>query len=528
MVGRRVPPKEEKSSILKRLARYVRISGKIGGFWIGLIALIITMSAGIGIGLSFRYTLTPFGVGLFVRFIWQIYRAERNNRRWMRMVRLSFILAAKEFQEKNRQSPKIDNPRKLLSYCEYDEWRTKLWTQFPWVKSNWRRIVMLAVQHAANGRPLPTIGIEMPIHGLAIEEVRNAVDALQKQTYRERIGSIVLGVNDSNNHQLRRAVRQLYYELNDPVFVHKDLPRDHKRGAMAEGYRIHIEQRTDLSLNVDGDTVLDTDALAIGVLCMLLDSRVRGITSNVRLRNRDKNLLTILTAQRYNYANFLERAAQSWKYAVTCLSGPFMLLFTNDIAEILLDPARWEEQRFLKELVGPGDDRQLTIQLNFDKKGTVFIPDIIVWTDCPETILIWERQQLRWIRSGMRSFFSTNFNPKYYDNVPAWSIFDQFYLALFTFLLAGVVITILYRVAVVWITFGAVAAWDVAWPYMLIVLIANLIRTSYGIIRNKDWRYVLSFFYLLVHIRYLMWLKIKAVFSLTNSNWLSRGSTLSI
>lgn len=366
----------------------------------------------------------------------------------------------------------------------------------------------------------PGVGIEMPAHGLTLEETMDSVESMVEQTYPVR--NVYIMYNDLARPQLATQIAERLQWLGNYRVHLRVMEVNGKRPAMAAGFReILNDPAAEFVVNIDGDTTLDPDAIAHGIRIMQQFPNVAGITSNVKLRNRFTNWLTQITAQRYDYANRLERGAQSFFYQVSCMSGPYMMLRASVLREVLAQPEDWEELYFFGEKVGPGDDRQMTSNLIKRGCGVVYVPDIVVWTDCPEDVPKWRLQQLRWARSGLREFVIANMQGWMW-RLNWWSILDMFYLALFPFFLATVVLRIVGITAYVAVTQSVVAAIGVIAPYILVTLIVNAIRTLYGMYVNKDLSYWRSFFYLWIHIKELMWIKIKAIMTLTNSSWLTR------
>lgn len=501
---------------------------KFAAFAAGTSMMLLSILIGAAIGSSWR-AVTPFGLFLFGRLHLQLWFAHLNNRYWRRVIRGRYL------KEANKLDRRV--PTRRITGKHYLKWREELWDRHPRAEDNWNAIVKAALENAARERAerldrpytgLPKVGIEIPIHGLTETEVAASVQAILTQNY-PNIGPIVLAFNDPANAPLRQGLLRLMRELEqlDDRIILLDLPFGRKRGAMAEGYRIHIREGCDLSFNFDGDTTPDPDAVSNTVLAMLVQPKASGVTSNVMLRNENTNSLTKATAQRYFQANNWERAAQSWFFAVTCMSGPCMAIWTSAIEEMLEHPDWWEHQTFAGEEVGPGDDRQATTVLNELGLGTVYVPDVVVWTDCPENIEDWLKQQLRWIRSALRTFFIT-MNRRWYSHVSLWSVMDHWYLAIGSFLLVFVVLSVLGWATYDSIMFGPEVAIRRLLTYIVIVTAANSLKTVYAMIAARSLKYWRTFTYLYYQVRYLTWLRFVGIVTMGNQKWLTRDQKGSV
>lgn len=513
-------------------------------FGVGIPFLILSVFTGLVIPLALsvgpKY-VTPWGLLLVATFFLQQLFAWLNNDRWTKRNRLYIRDLAASFVEEADKRLRVENFRRFS--LDYDQWRKGLWEIAPELESYWTTIQTTM----KGGKPRPLVGADVPVYGLDFEkEVKPTIESILKQS--SPVDLIVIAFNepffpDNPKRADERATRLAEIDaylvsLNDPRLKLLDLPAG-KRGAMAAAWRLITEtlgtrvQQADGSwildvsnvrlLNVDGDTILDVDAVAAGLRAMDVDDRVRAITSNVRVLNFDINFLTESTKIRYRFANDIERGAQSLFYGVTCMSGPYMLLYAEDVLDVLKYPEEWEEQIFLETKVGPGDDRRMTQMLRKRGKGVIYHRDVITDTECPVEIPRWKKQQLRWTRSALRGFFSEFLKGWFYQKFHWWPILDEFRLAIFGFLLAGVIIRIVVSAVHASVTQGILSGWNYIWPYLAVVGAMNLLRTTAAMINSRDFGAWRSFFYLYYLLRYLLVMKLIAVFSLDDNNWLSRG-----
>lgn len=466
-----------------------------------LIVFLVVLSLILGISFDVKgIFFTAYGLVVIPRTILQLYFSIRNNFRNERLSR-QFITAL--LREKGYRLPRMGK------FMRYPGWRSSLFKLNPGLQAQWNSLVQQSM-------PRPrTIGVEVPVYGLTAQELEDTVLSIFNQSI--HIDLVVIGLNQPNNRDLRVAAYRLQAKINDPRLQVVEMPRPGKRGAMDKGFDLIEKGAYEVTVNVDGDTVLDRDAIYTGL--MLIDSEVgiEAVTSNVNVRNRHTSWLAELTFQRYRYANEQERAAQSWFKGVTCMSGPLMIMLTKNVSEIRPE---WVEEKFMGVPIGPGDDRSLTMHHLRRGKGVAYSPASVVWTDCPTTIPKWKPQQLRWSRSGKREFVR---GWSWLDQMPFWSICDQLYLMVFPFILGSILGAIAAEFFKNAFVYSPEVAIEHARDYVLAIIIINLINVTIAVIRNRDLRFFFSLVQLYMHVRYLVRIHVHALFTLPESAWLTRG-----
>ena len=499
--------------------------------FIGLFFLLLTIGTAFAIPVE-RVWITPWGVILAMRFVGQQYRSRQNNIYWKRFIRYPILYALHPYVSGGDRQWRLPGFRKTDG--DFDHWRAELWAEYPEAEANWQKIILSLLP-----RFRPKVGVCVPIYRLNFEtEVKPTLDSLRHQTY--PLDLIVVAFNEpadpAEERELRlREIHEYIESIGDDRFIVLDLLPG-KREAMAAAFREIIARlgtpivthdgtnemdlRNVMIVNADGDTVFDIDTIAVGIHALLEDRQAQALTSNVQVINAEENRLTFQTFMRYIFANNRERAAQH--YRVTCMSGPCMIMYGRNIQEILNHPDEWEHQMFGGEKVGPGDDRQLTQAHLVRGLGVVYNPEVLTETECPVDIPRWKLQQLRWNRSALRGFLTKVIDGRFYTHYGAWSIFDEFYLATFGFILIGIVARLMIETMIVGVQKGLLEAVLFVLPFLGIVLLMNLVRTIAEILNNHDLRFWKSSFYLYYLVRYLIPIKLKAVVTLTNNKWLGR------
>lgn len=171
-----------------------------------------------------------------------------------------------------------------------------------------------------------------------------------------------------------------------------------KRHGLAAGFREAPE--ADAYLCVDSDTVLDEHAVA-ELAEPFSKRRVQCVTGLVLAHNRSVNLLTRLIDMRYVNAFLGERVAYSRLGSVLCACGS-LAMYRGWVVRKHLDD--FLDQRFLGLPATFGDDRRLTYYC-LTEGLSLIQPSSVGYTDVPERLNHYIRQQVRWGKSFIREGF---------------------------------------------------------------------------------------------------------------------------
>ena len=408
------------------------------------------------------------------------------------------------------------------------------------------------------------IDANVPVYRVGIDELIDTLQSLKDQLFPFQRIWIVL--NDPDNDALRTVIRgwieaqaaevlasfetgrmklaQRDFLLGRWRFV--DLKRADKRSAMAaawlstfgvqenevEGFLQDMfdnpekplalkAETADISLNVDSDTVAHPFASFVTYLSFVLFG-LSGLTSNVRIKNISERpdskkprseafwswILSWLTFFRYDYANNVERAAQSWFWCVACMSGPWMGLLTSTVPDWL---GRFTNYTLRGVRIKPGDDRKVTYELNRRQLRVAYNPWVVTWTDAPDNWPRYRIQQDRWTMSMYANFFTSVSEGQIWQ-LHIWTLMDQMYAAGFTFLVMFACGRLVVQSIITGSNVGLAAVGQLLLPYIVILVCINLLRGIYSVWDNRDWRGMLSSVYILVVVKELIPIKINRLF----------------
>ncbi|MFJ5151392.1 glycosyltransferase [Streptomyces sp. NPDC088353] len=244
-----------------------------------------------------------------------------------------------------------------------------------------------------------TVAAVITVYNEAPDMLTRCLRSLLAQTRRPQ--SVTVIDDCSTTHDAATVIRQLRREFEyagvDLQFIRFPENRG-KRHGLAEGFLQHPD--ADLYLCVDSDTVLDQHAVA--ELCApFARRRVNCVTGLVLANNRAVNLLTRLIDMRYVNAFLGERVAYGRLGSVLCACGSLVVYRGRVIRRHLDD---FLNQQFLGQPATFGDDRRLTYYCLTEGQSLIQ-PAAVAYTDVPQTLFHYSRQQVRWGKSFIREGF---------------------------------------------------------------------------------------------------------------------------
>ncbi|MGF6969332.1 N-acetylglucosaminyltransferase [Paraburkholderia sp. WC7.3g] len=350
---------------------------------------------------------------------------------------------------------------------------------------------------------LPDVDVIVPCFN---EQPRTLSACLKSIANQDYAGKLRVYVVDDGSANLD-AVRSVYdAHARDPRFNFITLPQNMgKRKAQIAAIR---SSSGELVLNVDSDTTLAPDVVKKLVLTMR-DATIGAAMGQLTASNRSDTWLTRLIDMEYWLACNEERAAQARFGAVMCCCGP-CAMYRRSALLLLLD--QYETQLFRGKPSDFGEDRHLTILMLTAGYRTEYVPDAIAATVVPDRLGAYLRQQLRWARSTYRD---TLLSLRLLPCLDRYLTLDVIGLNLGSLFLA---LSLLGGLAQLALT--ATVPW---WTALIIASLA-MIRCSVASVRARQIRFLGFTLHTPINLFLLLPLKVYALCTLSNSDWLSRGS----
>lgn len=260
------------------------------------------------------------------------------------------------------------------------------------------------------------------------------IDAIFQSTYKN---IEVVAVNDGSKDGSKEILDGLAAKYPQLRVIHRK--NEGKRRAVATGFS---ESKGKYVVLIDSDSVVDKNAITEFMKAFSRDARIGGTVGYAKVWNANKNTLTKCQDAWYDYAFNIHKTCESAFGNVMCCSGCLAGYRREAIADFI---PHWVEAK-----IHNSDDRDLTtytIATTWAKKGlapsskksmgqrlensmanfddsedraltahtieewkTVYVATAIAYTDVPENVKGYLKQQKRWKKGYVRSnFFVSSF-----------------------------------------------------------------------------------------------------------------------
>ena len=229
----------------------------------------------------------------------------------------------------------------------------------------------------------PPVSILVPCHneGSNVREVFAALDAVDYPDFE------MIAINDGSRDDTGTILDELAGQYERLRIVHLATNRG-KALALNAGA---IAARHEILVGIDGDALLDRDAVTWLVRRFLSDGTLGALTGNPRLRNRS-SLLAKLQVGEYSAIVGLIKRAQTLFGCVFTVSGVVCAFRKRALHE-----AGWWSPATLT------DDVDMTWRIQIAGWTVAYEPKALCWILMPETLRGLWRQRLRWSEGGTQT-----------------------------------------------------------------------------------------------------------------------------
>ena len=350
---------------------------------------------------------------------------------------------------------------------------------------------------------LPEVDVVITSYNEDPEYLRSCLESLARQDYPGVTRIYVVDDCSAN----RAELLPVYSEFGRRAGWSMLLPERNRGKRLAQDAAFgHC--RGELVVTVDSDTVVDPDGIS-EIVRAFEDDRVGAVTGDVGVTNYRANLLTRLIEMRYWVAFNQERAAQGHFRSVLCCSGP-LAGYRRSVLERVW--SRYVNQTFRGVDCTYGDDRHLTNLVLAEGFDTIFLPFAHAITNAPEDIPSYLRQQLRWNKSFYRELLWTL--PFLLRRSP-YMVFEVLVQTALPLLLTFALTTSFL--------YALVEAPGRLLRYAIVIAVMAVLRCGYAIYRTRRLSFLLFVCYGFLHLALLVPLRIKALLTLTDNSWGTRG-----
>lgn len=363
--------------------------------------------------------------------------------------------------------------------------------------------------------------------------VRFVIEAIYQSTYQNLE---VIAVNDGSKDGTKEILDELAKKYPSLKVIHKK--NEGKRKAVAAGFYSSTGRYIAL---IDSDSIVDNRAITEIMKTFNANPQIGAIVGNAKIWNIEKSFLAKCQDAWYDFAFNVHKTTESVFGNVLCCSGclagyrretieNFIPYWSNsnfhlsDDRELttyaIASPWARKELSSLSQIAmmsaskyDDSEDRLLTAQSLVNWKA-VYVPSAIVYTDAPEKLKGFFKQQIRWKRGTVRTnFFVTSF---FWKKNPIMSFL--FYVEFMTtFTLPVIILTVLIYEPLILKNF---------WLPMFFAVghvLTGVIRAlDYKFRDRKTKTWLHHFPMVMMEAFVLPWLAIPALWGLKRNEWLTR------
>ena len=348
----------------------------------------------------------------------------------------------------------------------------------------------------------PTVSVIVPSFNENPDLLDKCLNSILEQKYEHKIQTYVVD-DGSKNIDLLQPVYDKYAAKGMHIIINEE--NIGKRESQKKAFDLITSE---VIVTIDSDTLIQAPHGITHIVKQFKNSEVGAVTGDVKVINKDVNLLTKLISYRYWTAFHQERAAQSLFDVLMCCSGPFSAYRKSVIDKIKDD---YVTQYFLGEKCTYGDDRHLTNlvleeghKVRFDSRAHAF-------TNVPENLGQYIKQQTRWNKSFYREMLWT---VKFAHKHHAYMYYDLILQFILPFLLVIALIAMAYQAFTVDITH--------LYKYIYILIAIAVLRAMYGIYRTNNIGFLLFIVYGFIHVFLLIPVRFYALSTLRSTKWGTR------
>lgn len=346
----------------------------------------------------------------------------------------------------------------------------------------------------------PSVSIVIPCFNEETEILKKCIISACKNKYPNKE---VIVINDGSTDKTTwETIIKLKKTYNFEALTYEK--NRGKRHAMALGFR---SAKNEVIITMDSDSVITSDNAIFELVKPLINKQIGVVSGCILVHNTNKSLMTKMQEARYWIAFFIEKSSQNLYNGVTCASGPFSAYRTSYLKEYINE---WENQTFLGIECTYGDDRGLTTLMQRNGYGVMFSRDAILYTDVPETLSKFIKQQVRWKKSFIRENWYLS---KFIMNKNKFMIFE-FFLFWIVFICGFIAKSL--------IIFMIIAGKISLIKLCLMLLFVTFIHNIYTFIKNPGTKGYYGVLYGLFNEFIFSWLFFYSFLTLKNSKWGTR------
>lgn len=252
----------------------------------------------------------------------------------------------------------------------------------------------------------PLVSILIPCYNEGAN-VRETIEAALSQRYKN---IEVIAINDGSKDDSAEVLNQLVGE-NDKLRVIHLASNQGKAVALQTGA---AASKSDLLVCIDGDALLDRDAVAYLVAPLLDNPRVAAVTGNPRIRTRSTLIGRVQVGEFSSIIGLIKRTQRVYGMIFT-ISGVVAAFRRRALADV----GYWSPDMITEDI-------DITWKLQLNHWSVFFEPRALCWVLMPETLRGLWKQRLRWAQGGAEVFLKNLYNLWSWRYRRIWPLFFEY------------------------------------------------------------------------------------------------------
>lgn len=377
------------------------------------------------------------------------------------------------------------------------------------------------------------VSVIIPVYN-QVSMIRSVINAISLSSYKNLE---IIAVNDGSTDGTKKILDELASKYSNLKVIHNK--NQGKRKAVGTGF---ASSKGKYLIFIDSDSIIDPKAIEELLKSFNSDKKIGAVVANAKPWNNKKNLLTKLQDIWYDVQFNIHKSCESKFGTVICCSGCMCGYRREAISEFI--------PQWIQANVVIGDDRELTsfviakpwsklellsafaqkrldYSCNFDDAEdriltaqsliewkTVYVSSAVVYTDVPEKVKGFLKQQIRWKKGYLRAqLFVSAF---FYQKNPLIALI--FYLEF----MSSTTLPLMIMVVLFYEPIIMKQYWFTAF-FVLSQLLIGLVEGTDSKLRNPKsitWKYkpIMNLFTTFV----VSWMLIPAIITLKKNEWGTR------
>ena len=264
----------------------------------------------------------------------------------------------------------------ILSYCGY---------MYHFKISSLQYKLSLEIQYYTEW---PSVTVMVPAHNEEVVIEKTVRSILSFDYPKDKLEIII--INDNSSDSTGDILEAIKLTTDKNLKIIHNLPPAGGKGKSAALNRGYQDSTGDIIAIYDADNTPNSSALKYLVYTLIKNPIYGAVVGKFRVRNNLKNMLTrFINIETLSY-QWLAQGGRWFLFKLSTLPGTNFVVYRHLIDKI----DGWD----VKALT---EDTEMSIRIYDLGYKICFMPLAITWEQEPETLNVWKRQRIRWIKGNI-------------------------------------------------------------------------------------------------------------------------------